>query len=76
MQFLTSATPSAHQNLWDSNTHSFSADMLKITAMITMLLDHIGAGVFMNLFHAGIFTSERTLAGFLYIYRGRREDHG
>lgn len=34
-----------------------------------MLLDHIGAGVFMNLFHAGIFTSERTLAGFLYIYQ-------
>ncbi len=33
------------ENLWDTKTGTFSADMLKLTAMITMLIDHIGAGI-------------------------------
>lgn len=33
------------KNLWDIKTRSFPTDMLKITAMITMLIDHIGAGI-------------------------------
>ena len=35
----------ADTNLWDVKTGTFSADMLKLTAMITMLIDHIGAGI-------------------------------
>lgn len=37
------------RNLWDTNSGTFSADMLKLTAMITMLIDHIGAGILENL---------------------------
>lgn len=35
----------AFENLWDARSGTFSADMLKLTAMITMLIDHIGAGI-------------------------------
>ena len=31
--------------LWDQKTGTFSTDMLKLTAMVTMLIDHIGAGI-------------------------------
>lgn len=31
--------------LWDQKSGTFSTDMLKLTAMITMLIDHIGAGI-------------------------------
>lgn len=33
------------QNLWNTRTRTFSTDMLKLTAMATMLIDHIGAGI-------------------------------
>ncbi|MCM1125656.1 MAG: conjugal transfer protein TraX [Lachnospiraceae bacterium] len=32
-------------DLWDFRTGTFSSDMLKLTAMITMFIDHIGAGI-------------------------------
>ena len=37
------------KNLWDTKSGTFSADMLKLTAMITMLIDHIGAGLLEHL---------------------------
>ena len=37
------------KNLWDTKSGTFSADMLKLTAMITMLIDHIGAGILEHL---------------------------
>ena len=37
------------ENLWDTKSGTFSADMLKLTAMITMLIDHIGAGILEHL---------------------------
>lgn len=33
------------KNMWDIPSGTFSADMLKLTAMITMFIDHIGAGI-------------------------------
>lgn len=32
-------------NMWDFQSGTFSADLLKLTAMITMFIDHIGAGI-------------------------------
>lgn len=45
MTAITSQNETPLENLWDSNSETFSADMLKLTAMITMLIDHIGAGI-------------------------------
>lgn len=33
------------ENLWEPRSGTFSADLLKLTAMITMFIDHIGAGI-------------------------------
>lgn len=44
--------------LWDQKSGTFSTDMLKITAMITMLIDHIGAGILENLMHSAALSPE------------------
>lgn len=49
MTSTTSQNEMVLENLWDTNSGSFSSDMLKLTAMITMLIDHIGAGILENL---------------------------
>lgn len=45
MTVSTSQIQSADNYLWDSQSGTFSTDMLKLTAMVTMLIDHIGAGI-------------------------------
>ncbi len=69
MKPLNSTCQSVYQNLWDQNTLSFSADMLKLTAIITMLLDHIGAGIISNLIYAGIPISQSTASVLMDIYQ-------
>lgn len=69
MKFLNSTNQSVCQNLWDPSSHTFSSDMLKITALITMLMDHIGAGIISNFIYAGSSFSERTLSILIYTYQ-------
>lgn len=38
-------TQTANNHLWDKKSGTFSTDMLKLVAMITMFIDHIGAGI-------------------------------
>lgn len=45
METLGNTERSVCKNLWDKKTHTFSADMLKWTAIITMFIDHTGAGI-------------------------------
>lgn len=45
MEATTSQKETVLENIWDTKSGTFSADMLKLTAMITMLIDHIGAGI-------------------------------
>lgn len=49
MTTTTAQNGIVHEKLWDTKTGTFSADMLKLTAMITMLIDHIGAGILEHL---------------------------
>lgn len=44
--------------LWDQKSGTFSTDLLKITAMITMLIDHIGAGILEYLIWATALSPE------------------
>lgn len=50
MTASTNQRKTGSKNLWDAGSGTFSADMLKLTAMITMFIDHIGAGILKNLF--------------------------
>ena len=62
METLETTNQSICKNLWDNKTHTFSADMLKWTAIITMLIDHTGAGILERLMHnTNILFSENTL---------------
>lgn len=45
MAATTAQKETVLENMWDTRSGTFSADMLKLTAMITMLIDHIGAGI-------------------------------
>lgn len=45
MTATASQNKTVSKNLWDTRTGTFSTDMLKLTAMVTMLIDHIGAGI-------------------------------
>lgn len=45
MEATTAQKETVLENIWDTKSGTFSADMLKLTAMITMLIDHIGAGI-------------------------------
>lgn len=45
MELTSTTNQSVHKNLWNMDTHTFSSDMLKLTAIITMMIDHIGAGI-------------------------------
>lgn len=62
MGTLETTNQSVCKNLWDSQSHTFSADMLKCTAIITMLIDHTGAGILEKLlYHSDIVFSENTV---------------
>ncbi len=69
MKSLNSANQSVYENLWDSRSRTFSADMLKLTALVTMLLDHIGAGIIGNLILTDNSFSENTLSVLINIYQ-------
>ena len=45
MESSDSQSQTTNYFLWDQKTGTFSTDMLKLTAMVTMLIDHIGAGI-------------------------------
>lgn len=51
-----------NNNLWDQKSGTFSTDLLKLTAMITMLIDHIGAGILEYLMYLDtVFGSTKTV---------------
>lgn len=45
MTTSVSQIQTANNYLWDKESGTFSTDMLKLVAMITMLIDHVGAGI-------------------------------
>ncbi|MDY2699753.1 MAG: TraX family protein [Lachnospiraceae bacterium] len=57
MELTSEANQSVLKNLWNKDTHTFSSDMLKLTAIITMMIDHIGAGILEYLLYTDISAS-------------------
>ena len=57
MELTSDANQSVLKNLWNKDTHTFSSDMLKLTAIITMMIDHIGAGILEYLLYTDISAS-------------------
>lgn len=57
MEITSTANQSVLKNLCNEDTHTFSSDMLKLTAIIIMLIDHIGAGILERLLYTDIAAS-------------------